>query len=144
GFVPAGTAAGRRDLAGVAQVRATLICYESPRRAAETLADMADALGPERPAALARELTKRFEEVRRAPLAELAEHAARTPPRGEVVLLAGPAPNAAADAEEVDALLVDALRSQGVRDAAAQVAEATGRPRREVYARALEMRGEGR
>ncbi|MEM1313035.1 MAG: 16S rRNA (cytidine(1402)-2'-O)-methyltransferase [Pseudomonadota bacterium] len=144
GFLPPRRAAKRAELDAVAGVRATLICYESPRRAAETLADMAATLGVDRPAALARELTKRFEEVRRGTLGELAEAAAAEPPRGEVVLLAGPASPPPADDDAVDALLREALAEDGVRDAAARVAEATGRPRREVYARALALRDAAR
>ena len=113
--------------------------YEAPHRLAETLADMAADFGP-RPAAVARELTKRFEEVRRGTLPELAAHYADNAARGEITLVVGPAPEEAADAGELDALLAASLRTQSVREAAATVAEATGLPRRQVYARALELR----
>ena len=147
GFLPPRQAARRAALAPVvaaerAGLRATLILFEAPHRAAETLADLAEVLGP-RPAALARELTKRFEEVRRGTLAELAEGCLADPPRGEIVLVVGPAPEAAAlGPEAVDALLSAALdRGESVKDAAEAVAAATGVKRREVYARALALAG---
>jgi 16S rRNA (cytidine1402-2'-O)-methyltransferase len=147
GFLPARGAARRAALAPVvaaerAGLRATLILFEAPHRTAETLADLAELLGP-RPAALARELTKRFEEVRRGSLPELAAGAEADPPRGEVVLVVGPAPEAAAlGPEAVDALLRAALdRGESVRDAAEAVAAATGVKRREVYGRALALAG---
>jgi 16S rRNA (cytidine1402-2'-O)-methyltransferase len=123
-----------------AGLSATLIFYESPHRTGETLADLAAAFG-QRPAALARELTKRFEEVIRAPLPELAARFATTPPRGEVTLLIGPAPDEPeTGAADLDALLVQALRTQTVREATAGIATATGLPRKQVYARALQLK----
>lgn len=149
GFLPPRQAARRAALAPVvaaerAGLRATLILFEAPHRAADTLADLADMLGP-RPAALARELTKRFEEVRRGSLAELASGCAADPPRGEIVLVVGPAPEAAAlSPGAVDGLLSAALgRGDSVKDAADAVAAATGVARREVYARALALAGRG-
>jgi 16S rRNA (cytidine1402-2'-O)-methyltransferase len=140
GFLPPRPPARRRTLAELAPVPATLVFYESPRRLAASLADMAAVLGPARPAAVCRELTKRFEETRRAPLAELAQAYAAVPEvKGEVVVLTGgplPAPPAAA---ALDAALAEALAGQTVRDAAATVAAALGLPRRAVYARALEL-----
>ncbi len=97
---------------------------------------MAAAFG-DRPAVVARELTKRFEEVRRAPLAELAAHYAATPARGEITVLVGPP--AQDDPEDLDGRLRAALAAHSVKDAAALVAGATGLPRRVVYARALEL-----
>ena len=119
---------------------ATLVFYEFPRRLAASLADMAEVLGPARPAAVCRELTKRFEETRRAPLGELAAaYAAGPEPKGEIVVLAGGPVAAPPAAEALDAALAAALDGQSVRDAAAAVAAALGLPRREVYARALEL-----
>ena len=148
-FLFVGFAAPRRAArrAGFARLRAaeraglqaTLVFYEAPHRLAETLADMAADFGP-RPAAVARELTKRFEEVRRGTLPHLAAHYAEHAARGEITLVIGPAPEEAADAGELDALLAASLQTQSVREAAAAVAEATGLPRRQVYARALELR----
>ena len=91
---------------------------------------------------MARELTKLFEEVARGTLGALAARYAGAPPRGEIVVVVGPAPPPAADDAAVETMLRDALaRGLGVRDAAAAVATATGRPRREVYALALRASG---
>jgi 16S rRNA (cytidine1402-2'-O)-methyltransferase len=143
GFPPPRQAARRRLLAELAAVPATLILFESPRRLAESLADMAEILGVRR-AAVARELTKRHEEVRRDTLAALARHyEAAGAPRGEIVVVIGPPDIAAADAAEgeavLDARLRTALAGASLRDAAATVAAATGLPRRQVYARALAL-----
>jgi 16S rRNA (cytidine1402-2'-O)-methyltransferase len=122
-----------------AGLSATLIFYEAPHRLAETLADMALDFG-DRPAAIARELTKRFEEIRRGAIGELAAHYAGNDARGEITLLVGPAEEEPASLENLDHLLHSALRSHTVREAAAAVAEATGLPRRQVYARALALK----
>ncbi|WP_149539159.1 16S rRNA (cytidine(1402)-2'-O)-methyltransferase [Siccirubricoccus phaeus] len=145
GFLPAKAAAraaeiGRLRAAERAGLRAALIFYEAPHRLAEMLAALAEGLGADRPAAVARELTKRFEEVRRGSLAELAGWYGREAARGEVVVVVGPAAEEAAPEEELEARLRAALEAgMSVRDAAATVAEATGLPRKQVYARALEM-----
>ncbi|MBX6746214.1 MAG: 16S rRNA (cytidine(1402)-2'-O)-methyltransferase [Acetobacteraceae bacterium] len=145
GFLPAKAGARTAELARLraaeqAGLSATLILYEAPHRLAESLAALAGSLGGDRPAAVARELTKRFEEVRRGSLAELAAHYAAAPPRGEVVLVIGPAPEDQAGEAELDQRLHDALAAgMSVRDAAAAVAAATGLPRKQVYARALEI-----
>lgn len=122
-----------------AGLNATLVLYEAPHRVGETLAALAEGLGGERPAAVARELTKRFEEVRRGTLADLAAQYAQEAPRGEVCLVIGPAPEDAPDAADLDSQLRAALAGQSLRDAAATVALATGLPRKQVYARALEI-----
>jgi 16S rRNA (cytidine1402-2'-O)-methyltransferase len=145
GFPPPRGPARRRALAELAAVPATLVFYESPRRLAESLADMAAVLGPGRPAAVCRELTKRFEETRRGPLDALAAAAATAPaPKGEIVVLVGPPPAEAASEAELDAALAAALAGQSVRDAADTVAAALGLPRRQVYARALALGRAGR
>lgn len=139
GFLPPKQAARRAALGGFAQIPGTLVFYESPRRLAACLADMSATLG-NRPAAVCRELTKKFEEVRRAPLAALAEaYAGEPPPKGEVVIVTGPPEGAAASAEALDTALETALRDNSLKDAARLVAEATGLPRKQVYARALEL-----
>ncbi len=139
GFLPPRAAARRRALARLAAVDATLVMFESPRRLAAALADMAAAVGPRR-AAIARELTKRFEEVRRDRLDALAQHyRAAGPPKGEVVIVVGPPGEAVPDEDEVDAQLRQALETLSVRDAAAAVAATTGLPRRRLSARALEL-----
>lgn len=143
GFPPPREAArraafGRLRAAERAGLSATLIWHEAPHRLAETLADLADAFG-DRPAAVARELTKRFEEVRRGSLAELAAHYAAAEARGEITLVVGPAAEEATGADDLDAELRRALQAHSLKDAAALVAAATGLPRRVVYARALEL-----
>lgn len=143
GFLPPKTAGRRARLAAFAEVPATLVLYEAPHRAAETLADMAEVLGADRPGVLARELTKKFEEIRRGSLADLAAGATADPPRGEIVLLAGPPPVREAAEDDVDALLRAALETMGPGQAAAEIAKATGRPRKAVYARALALRALG-
>lgn len=147
GFPPPRQAARRAALARLrgierAGLAATLIWHEAPHRLAETLADLADALGP-RPAAVARELTKRFEEVRRGTLPDLAAHYATEAARGEITLVVGPAPEEAADEDALDARLREALAGHSVKDAAVLVAGALGLPRKVVYARALELAREG-
>jgi 16S rRNA (cytidine1402-2'-O)-methyltransferase len=132
------TAFGALRAAERAGLNATLIWYEAPHRLGEALADMAAAFGA-RPAAVARELTKRYEEVRRAPLTELAAHYAEHEARGEITVLVGPPEEA--DPEDLDGRLAAALASHSVKDAAALVAAATGLPRKLVYARALALSG---
>jgi 16S rRNA (cytidine1402-2'-O)-methyltransferase len=145
GFLPPRDAARARVLGELAPVPATLVFYESPRRLAASLAAMAAALGAERRAAVCRELTKRFEEVRRGTLAALAaEQAASMVPKGEIVVVVGPPLPAAVGAEALDAALNAALAAGSVKDAAAEVAAALGLPRRAVYARALELAKAGR
>ncbi len=140
GFLPAKEGPRRNTLAGLATVPASLVFYESPRRLAESLAEMSAVLGP-RQAAVARELTKLYEEVRRGGLAELAAHYAEAgPPKGEVVVVVGPPAEAPpASPETVDEQLRRALAELSPRDAATTVAAATGLPRRQVYARAVAL-----
>ncbi len=121
-----------------AGLSATLIWYEAPHRLAAMLADLSTVFG-DRPGAVARELTKRFEELRRDRLPALAAHYATNAPRGEVTVLLGPpSPETAAPAD-LDATLRAALREHSLRDAAALVAAASGLPRKQVYARALAL-----
>ncbi len=144
GFLPVKSAARRQRIAELAAVPGTLVLFESPRRVAECLADLAAVLGP-REAAVARELTKLYEAVRRASLPELAAaYAAEPAPRGEIVLLVGPPSDEAPafDGDAVDARLRDALRTLSVKDAAAVVSGETGQPRRKVYARAIALAAE--
>lgn len=139
GFLPPRSSARRRVLAELAAVPASLVFYESPRRLADALRDMAGVLGPDRPAAVCRELTKRFEETRRAPLADLVELYDGAEVKGEIVVVVGPPLETPAGEEALDAALVAALAGSSVRDAAGVVAAALGLPRRDVYARALEL-----
>ncbi len=142
GFLPARGAARRAALAELAAVPASLVFLESPRRLPAALADMAAVLGP-RPAAVARELTKLFEEVRRGPLDALAAaYESDGPPKGEVTVVIGPPAKATVDPAEIDRSLSAALKRMSLRDAVAEVAAATGAPKRRVYARALELSAE--
>jgi 16S rRNA (cytidine1402-2'-O)-methyltransferase len=143
GFPPVKEAARHRCFVELAGVPATLLFYESPRRLADSLGTMATAFGP-RPAAVARELTKLHEEVRRGDLAALAEHYRQAgPPKGEVVIVVGPPPEEApATADSLDEALRQALSHLSLRDAAATVATATGLPKRQVYARAVALAAE--
>ena len=142
GFLPARSGARRERLAELAEIPGTLVLYEAPHRLAASLADAALVLGP-RPAAVARELTKLYETVRRGTLAELADSYGTGPaPKGEIVLLIAPAPGDT-HAEAVRATLDDrlraALRTGSVKEAAALVSAETGLPKRDVYARALRL-----
>jgi len=145
GFLPAKAAARRRALGELAAVEASLVIYESARRLPAALADMAEVLGP-RQGAVARELTKLYEEVRRGTLSDLADHyASAGPPKGEVVVVVGPPERgggATLAAQDLDAKLGAALGRASLRDAVAAVAAETGLPRKRVYARALELAGD--
>ncbi len=140
GFLPPKYGARRARLTELARIDATLVMFESGNRVRETIADLAEIMGL-REAAICRELTKLHEEVRRAKLSELAARAEELETRGEFVLVIGP-PDADAGImtdDSLDELLRDALTHCSVKDAVAQAVEASGRPRREVYARALEL-----
>jgi 16S rRNA (cytidine1402-2'-O)-methyltransferase len=142
GFLPPRSAARRARIAELAAAPATLVLFEAPSRVAATLADLAARLGPERPAALARELTKLHEEVGRGTLGELAATAAETAPRGEIVLLVGPPQRVEAADEAIRERLAAALAELSLRDAAQAVAEAMGVPRSRVYDLGLRLRRE--
>ena len=142
GFLPPKAKARADVLAEVAHLRATLIFYESGPRLAAALTDMALALG-DREAVVARESSKAYEEVRSGTLTALASGYGDAPPRGEIVVIVGPpGEQAAASAEDADALLAEALKRLPVGKAASEVAKATGLDRRSLYARALEMKGQ--
>jgi 16S rRNA (cytidine1402-2'-O)-methyltransferase len=140
GFLPSKEAARRARLTELSRIDATLVMFESGNRVQDTLRDLADIMGA-RDAAICREMTKMHEDVKRAPIAELARSAARLETRGEFVLVVGPA---AADAQAMtedalDDLLRERLKRDSVKDAVAHAVELSGRPRREIYARALEL-----
>ena len=140
GFLPAKAGARASAIAEVAAIRATLIFYESGPRLATALAALQNGLG-DRDAAVAREISKKFEETVTGTLAELAERYVDAPPKGEIVIVVGPPGEAAAaDADEVDAALVEAMTRLSVSRAAAEVAQALGLPRRDVYERALALK----
>jgi 16S rRNA (cytidine1402-2'-O)-methyltransferase len=143
GFLPSREGARRARLGELARLDATLVLLEAGSRIADSLRDLAEVLGP-RDGAVCRELTKLHEEVRRGPLATLAAQAPSLETRGEFVVVVGP-PEAGAQVmpqEALDALLRARLRSDSVKDAVAHAVEVSGRPRREIYARALELAAE--
>lgn len=135
GFPPSAATARRRFLEELRDVEATLVLYESPKRIAALLAEASQTLGADRQAAVCRELTKRFEEVRRGTLGDLS--GADLDERGEYVLVIGRGAEQATDAATWEEALDRAMATLSVKDAAAMVAEAYGLPRREVYQVAL-------
>ena len=140
GFLPSKEAARRTRIAELARIPATLVMFESGPRIAAALADLAAGLGS-RQAAIARELTKLHEEVRRSDLGSLAaiyQSGAET--RGEIVIVIEPPAEAEpSSAADIDSLLTAALARVSMKDAVAEVAAATGEPRRAIYSRALEL-----
>jgi 16S rRNA (cytidine1402-2'-O)-methyltransferase len=142
GFLPSKQSARRTALAELSDVDATLVFFETGPRVAESLSDMASVLGP-RPAAVARELTKMFEETRRDTLDALAEHYLNAgAPKGEIAVIVGPpSPAAETSDEALDAYLADALRIAGVKEAATAAAAALNVSRRRAYERALRLKG---
>lgn len=145
GFLPPKTNARKQAAATLSAVPATLVFYESGPRLGACLADLAETLGGDREAAVARELTKLFEETRRGTLSGLAAHYAEAgAPRGEIVVLVGPPTGTAVSAEDVDIALRDALTRLPTKAAAAEVAEALGVQKRDCYQRALALKAETR
>jgi 16S rRNA (cytidine1402-2'-O)-methyltransferase len=139
GFLPAKSGERKTALRALAGVPASLVFFESANRLADSLADMAAILGP-RPAAVAREITKLHEEIRRGTLPKLAAGYAGDAPKGEITLVVAPPLNEAPDMARLDPLLNAALAFMPVSAAAALIAEATGMPKRLVYARALALK----
>jgi 16S rRNA (cytidine1402-2'-O)-methyltransferase len=143
GFLPSREVARRARLAELSRIDATLVMFESGSRVQATLADLAGIMGA-RDAAICREMTKLHEDIRRAPIAELARAADTLETRGEFVLVIGP-PAAGAQVmaeDQLDDLLRSQLAHHSVKDAVAHAVELSGRPRREIYARALALAGE--
>ena len=141
GFLPGKDKARGEMLAELANVRATLVFFEAAPRLTKSLEAIGEVLRG-REVAVARELTKLYEECRTGIAAELAEHYAAHPPRGEIVLLVGPPAETETSEADADALLRAALATEKPSQAAAQVARATGLDRKALYARALELRSE--
>jgi len=142
GFLPNRQGERKSVLEELKGVQATLIFFESAQRLSDSLAAMAEVLG-DRPAVMARELTKLHEEVRRGLLSQLAAHYEKAgPPKGEVTLLVGPPPEAVADMGKIDAALKAALPFMPVKAAAEMIAGLTDGSRKEIYARALELKDE--
>jgi 16S rRNA (cytidine1402-2'-O)-methyltransferase len=142
GFLPGKGAARRARLAELADEPRTALLFESPHRLAETLAELAGALGPTRPLVLARELTKLHEEVFRGTIAGALDHVRATPPRGEYVLvLGGAAPVEASDDDVAAAALAAVADGRSAKDAAALVAAELGVSRRRAYNAVVTARG---
>ncbi|WP_051131273.1 16S rRNA (cytidine(1402)-2'-O)-methyltransferase [Pseudaminobacter salicylatoxidans] len=140
GFLPVKDGQRRTRLSELSAAPATLIFFESPRRLADTLAAMTDVYGDRR-AAIGRELTKAFEEVRTGTLAALAAHYAKAPtPKGEIVICVGPPLEQAAEAEDVDRLLLSLAAEMPASKAAAEAARMTGVQKQALYRRLLELR----
>jgi 16S rRNA (cytidine1402-2'-O)-methyltransferase len=140
GFLPSKAKARADAIVEVASVRATLILYESGPRLSATLTALAEGLG-DREAAVAREISKRFEECVTDTLSQLAARYAEAPPKGEIVIVVGPPGEAEmASGEDADALLTEALTRLPAAKAAHEVAKATGLNKRDLYARALAMK----
>lgn len=141
GFLPPKEGAAREVLEELLPVRATLVFFESARRVGETLALMAEVFGA-REAAVARELTKLYEEVRRSPLPALAAQYASQEPKGEIVIVVGPPAEEKVDAAVLDKHLRAALARTSLKEAVAEVALALRVPKNVVYARALAIKEE--
>lgn len=142
GFPPPRSAARRSLFEELAPVRASLVFFESGPRLAASLADMAAVFGA-REAAVTRELTKLYETAIRGPLDELAADPRLAAPKGEIVVVVGPGAQAPASEDDADRALADALTRLGPADAASEVAKALGLNRRELYLRALDLKGVG-
>lgn len=139
GFLPNKDKARRETLAELAAVPATLVFYETAPRLADALAAIGEVM-PGREVAVARELTKKFEECRTGSPAELIAYYEAHPPRGEIVLVIGPPAAKEAADFDIDAMLLAALETEKASQAAAQVAKATGLDRKVLYARAMELK----
>ncbi|MEM9872229.1 MAG: 16S rRNA (cytidine(1402)-2'-O)-methyltransferase [Pseudomonadota bacterium] len=139
GFLPNARQARKKALTALRDVPATLVFYESPKRVQAMLEDAADVFGPERPGAICRELTKRFEETRVNTLETLAKSLQDKPIKGEIVVLIGRGVRADVREIDIDDALVSALGTMTTKDAASFVADSLDVPRRRVYQRALDL-----
>ena len=140
GFLPAKSAARKRELESLKAIPATLIFFETGPRIKACLIDMAEVLGA-RNVVLTRELTKRYEEARRGNFEALIDSVTEEAPRGELVLLvAPPSENLSWDSERVTAALQNIIADEGVKRASSQVAEVSGWAKRDVYALALSLK----
>lgn len=140
GFLPNAQAARRAALSDLRDQHGTVVLYESPRRLAALVSDIAETLGAAREVVVCRELTKRFEERLAGPAEELARRLGDHPVKGECVVLIALGTEEAVGDEAVRAALVNAMETMRVKDAANAVAGAMGRPRREVYQIALALK----
>jgi 16S rRNA (cytidine1402-2'-O)-methyltransferase len=141
GFLPAKAKARSDAIAEVANVRASLVLYEGGSRLGESLAALAQMLGP-RDAAVVREITKFYEETVTGTLEELAERYAKAPPKGEIVIVVAPPPEREeASEEELETAIREALTRLSPSRASAEVAERLGVPRKRAYSLALQLGG---
>ncbi|MGB1207806.1 MAG: 16S rRNA (cytidine(1402)-2'-O)-methyltransferase [Paracoccaceae bacterium] len=139
GFVPSARSGRRKALAELRDVPATLVFYESPKRLAAFLADAQDVLG-DRPAAVCRELTKKFEQARRGLLSDMVQEQAETPARGEIVVVVDRGRSSKLSTSDLDDALRRALGTMSVRDAADFVSVSLNLPRRQVYQHAMKVK----
>ncbi len=139
GFLPNASGARRSRIEALRDIPGTLVFYESPKRVAASLSDLAEGLGPDRQAALCRELTKKFEEVRRGTLGDLAEAYRGETVKGEVVLLVDRGHSQNIKDSDVEEALKRALETHSVRDAADLVSQMFKLPRRPLYQKALKL-----
>ncbi|WP_170333430.1 16S rRNA (cytidine(1402)-2'-O)-methyltransferase [Ruegeria arenilitoris] len=139
GFLPNASGARRSRIEALRDVPGTLVFYESPKRVAACLSDLAEVLGENRPAAMCRELTKKFEEVRRGSLGDLAAELQGQTVKGEIVLLVDRGHSETVNESDVEEALKRALETHSVRDAADLVSEMYKMPRRPIYQKALKM-----
>jgi 16S rRNA (cytidine1402-2'-O)-methyltransferase len=143
GFLPNAKGARRKALEELREIPATLAFYESPKRVAAMLKEAADVLGPDREAAVCRELTKKFEEVLRGPLEELASLCAERPMKGEMVVLIDRARLPNVSEVDLETELKRLLVNMSVRDASDALSAQTGIKRRKIYQMALDLSGAG-
>ncbi len=139
GFLPNAKGQRRSALEELKDVPGTLAFYESPKRIAAMLADAAEVLGPDREAAVCRELTKKFEEVLRGTLGELAETCSERTLKGEIVVLVDRRRLPNIGESDIEAMLQTLLQDLSVRDASDRLAAETGLPRRKIYQMALKL-----
>lgn len=140
GFLPAKRDAAKKEIAALASIPGTLVFFEAARRLGSTLSWLLSELG-DRPAAVARELTKRFEETRRGFLSELIRHYETSgEPKGEIVILVAPPDQVSVESADLVHAMRVLLADHSVKEAAAILAEQTGRPRKELYALALSLK----
>jgi 16S rRNA (cytidine1402-2'-O)-methyltransferase len=143
GFPPNAKSARLTFLKEFQSVESTLVFFESPKRVATTLAAMIEVFGADRPAALCRELTKKFEQARRGTLQEVADSVAETAPKGEIVLVLGRPIHVAPTLDSLTTHLQALLSSHSVKEAARILADETGVPKRDIYQLALSLRDAG-
>jgi 16S rRNA (cytidine1402-2'-O)-methyltransferase len=142
GFPPSATGARRAWIASLDEARATAIVFENPRRVHRLLVEMCEIFGEDRNAALCRELTKRFEEVLRAPLGQLRDRYADDPPKGECVLVIDRGRVSATSEDALRDALLQEMEGRSLKAAVAEIADRTRLPRRDVYQMALRLKQE--